>query len=283
MDLPKGNEHVERSTQDTYGTIRVAERPKYLIIDRRTVRDERLSFRARGALAWMLDQPEGTPITRQTLAKAAPEGEGAMRTVLAELREAGYLVRSVTRAPGGRVLTESILYEVPPDVATQIGTGTHAPEAGNHPPAPEANQPEAGNVPPEAGVLTPGVQDPPTPRGFPTAEAVRLRRSPYPEEFAAAWAAYPRRVGKLNAYKAWLARVRDARPQGIPTERRVTGLRLAAENYAIDCTQANRAVEHIMHPSTFWGPSDRWRDFTKRPADVPAHGVPSWATGQKAG
>ncbi len=100
-------------------TIRVARRARYAAVDRRTINDGRLSFRARGVLVWLLDKPDGFTISRDALASAGPEGHHVVRQVLAELRTCGYLVRSQTRLPSGRFTTESVLYEVPPVVENQ--------------------------------------------------------------------------------------------------------------------------------------------------------------------
>lgn len=122
---------------------------------------------------------------------------------------------------------------------------------------------------------------------LPTVDAVRMRRATYPPIFEAAWLAYPpnRRVEKRAAYKAWRTRVTEAVKQGIPIERRIGALQTAAANYATECAARNRDADHIKHPATFWGPSDPWRDYVRRPAadDAATAGVPSWATGQRAG
>jgi hypothetical protein len=100
--------------------IRVVRRNRYTAIDRRPINDSRLSFRARGVLVWLLDKPDDWQITRESLARETPEGEDAMRSVLKELRDCGYLVRQTVRNKEGRTVTESCLYEVPP-------------KGGNHP------------------------------------------------------------------------------------------------------------------------------------------------------
>lgn len=232
---------------DRFEVIRVARRPRFVVVDRRAVRDDRLSFRARGALIWMLDQPDGSPVTRQALADAGPEGEKAMRTVLAELRDNGYLVRERRRDAGGHIVTDTVLYEVPP-------------EAGIGPPVPEAGldiPPEAGDGPPE-GVPTAGVPNPPTPHDPPSLGAIRGGAT-YPDEFEAMWKVFPRKVEKGPAYKSWRARVMDAKRAKIRRERRIAALHQAAVNYA--AAVHGREAEHIKHAATFFGPSEPWKDY----------------------
>lgn len=253
------------NTWASWGTIRVAERPKFLIIDRRTIRDRRLSFKARGVLAWILDQPEGTAVNRNALSDASDsDGPDSMRSALAELRDLGYIVQQSQQDESGKFRTTSIVYELPPEVDN--------PPPGN---------PTVDNPPPER-VLTAGVTDtPPTPQtgsGFPSPESVRLRQHPYPPSFTAAFQAYPRRIAKHAGYKAWLARVNDAKKQGVDQQRRIDALHSAAVGYAAECETARREPEHIMHPSTFWGPSDRWRDFVR--GNIPVVPPPARDAGQ---
>jgi hypothetical protein len=85
----------------------------------------------------------------------------------------------------------------------------------------------------------------------------------------------------MAAYKAWLARIADAKKQHIDTARRVAAMTAAAEGYAADCDDHHRAEEHIMHAATFLGPTDRWRDYARKVTTRSVDAVPSWATGQK--
>lgn len=103
--------------------IRVAKRQRYTVVDRRTVNDSRLTFRARGVLVWLLDKPDGWEITREELAKQTPEGQDAMRTVLKELVTLGYLVREKRQTENGTWVTDSVLYEVPDTEGGKPPTG----------------------------------------------------------------------------------------------------------------------------------------------------------------
>lgn len=118
---------------------------------------------------------------------------------------------------------------------------------------------------------------------LPTVAAIRERRTTYPDAFVEAWRSYPRNKGsKIEAYGAWRASVEVSRKQGVTRERRVEGLLRAAQNYARDCEDANRSLDHIMHGATFWGPHERWKTWVKPPTEREVdYGVPSWATGQK--
>lgn len=94
-------------------TIRVARRDRYVVIDQETVRDRRLSLRARGLLVTLLSYPDTYRINSAELAKVVTEGRNAIRAALAELEDAGYLVRTKCQVAGGRWVTEQTLYETP--------------------------------------------------------------------------------------------------------------------------------------------------------------------------
>lgn len=114
-------------------------------------------------------------------------------------------------------------------------------------------------------------------------EPVQLRldgtvshRVPYSEAFEAFWAAYPRHVAKKLAWVAWRRRLAE----GVPAEVLVR----AAAHYAL--ATADREERYVMHPATFLGPNERWRDYVTPPRErsVGERRVAAWlaATGRDA-
>lgn len=98
------------------GTIRVAKRNRFTPIDRRTINDRQLSFRARGVLHFLLDKPEGWKADSELLTVHTTEGRDAIRSALRELEEFGYLVRRKWRdSSTGQWVSEHIVYERPSD------------------------------------------------------------------------------------------------------------------------------------------------------------------------
>src|SRR5688572_13416671 len=96
----------EQTVEEVYrgapvSTIRVAKRQRFAVVDRRAVNDERLSLSARGLLVWALDKPDDFELTREQIARQVPEGETAIRRMLKELTDAGYLVRERKRDEAG--------------------------------------------------------------------------------------------------------------------------------------------------------------------------------------
>ena len=94
-------------------TLRIARRRQYVQMDTRSVEDDRLSFRARGVLAWLLAKPDGWTVNADAIARQGKEGRDAIRTALSELEACGYLVRRQYRDDGGVWRTEATVYEHP--------------------------------------------------------------------------------------------------------------------------------------------------------------------------
>ena len=70
----------------------------YTIISNAALRDERLTWKARGLLAYLLSMDTGWITSIRRLADVAPDGKSAVETALAELEALGYLERRQTRA-----------------------------------------------------------------------------------------------------------------------------------------------------------------------------------------
>lgn len=134
-------------------TIRVAKRSRFTTIDRRTIRDDRLSFRARGVLVWLLDHPDDWSARADVIAGEGPEGRKAVLTALRELVDAGYLTRRKWQDEQGRWHHESVVYERP--MSDESGSTTS--------PSPNVGEPDAGNGPLEEALTTEEREDPQTP------------------------------------------------------------------------------------------------------------------------
>lgn len=78
-----------------------------------TARDDRLSFRARGVLTYLLSLPPDGETTIVEVAKKGREGRDAVGAAMRELAECGYLRRVVTRTARGRLRTDTIVYGTP--------------------------------------------------------------------------------------------------------------------------------------------------------------------------
>ncbi|QCQ93896.1 replication protein [Rhodococcus sp. SGAir0479] len=111
----------------------------FTTISNAVMNDDRLSFRARGVLMWLLSKPTDWRTRSVAIAAQSPrEGREAIRTAMRELEEFGYLVRERVRdGETGQFAIVQIIHEVPADTEPS--------------PAPEPRNPGSGN--PTAGIL----------------------------------------------------------------------------------------------------------------------------------
>ncbi|MFE3206410.1 hypothetical protein [Embleya sp. NPDC059237] len=102
----------------------------FTILPNSTLRDERLSYHARGVLAELLSRPDGWETNADTLSERARrargektgEGRRGMRAAISELEDAGYIVRHRNKLENGRFSTDLWVYDVPRNRDTARGT-----------------------------------------------------------------------------------------------------------------------------------------------------------------
>lgn len=81
--------------------------------------DSRLSFKARGILAYLLSQPDCWEIYVDNLINAGPDGRESVRSGLKELETYGYLERERINDEGGKYRWISVVYEVPRNIPSE--------------------------------------------------------------------------------------------------------------------------------------------------------------------
>lgn len=107
----------------------------FTIIPNSALRDDRLSYCARGVLTELLSRPNGWETNADALSERARrhrgnksgEGRRAMRAAFSELEAAGYMIRKRERIPrgepgGGNFLTVLEVHDTPQDGGTANGT-----------------------------------------------------------------------------------------------------------------------------------------------------------------
>ncbi|WP_329116479.1 helix-turn-helix domain-containing protein [Streptomyces sp. NBC_01465] len=107
----------------------------FTVLGNDVLRDRRLSFTARGLLAYLLSLPDGAREDARTLADKNPGiGRRGISKALDELVEHGYYVRCTTHDPeSGQVRTETFVFDVPqdPDAPLPAPAGTGEAQVGN--------------------------------------------------------------------------------------------------------------------------------------------------------
>lgn len=115
----------------------------FVQVDKGAVNDERLSWKARGMLVYLLSKPDDWTVRVTDLVRRAPDGEAAVRSGLQELQDAGYITVRQDRKPDGTwAPTEYTVYEHP--------QAAQDPQPENHQPLcgfPLAVEPVAENRP----------------------------------------------------------------------------------------------------------------------------------------
>lgn len=97
----------------------------FTIFPNALIRDERLSYRARGVLMELLSRPDDWKSTADSLAiharqkRVKGEGRDAMRGAFAELKAAGYIVVEKGKGPGGTHTSVLHVHDTPQDVTSK--------------------------------------------------------------------------------------------------------------------------------------------------------------------
>lgn len=102
----------------------------FTIIPNQTLRDDRLSYCARGVLSELLSRPNGWETNADALSDRARrrrgdivgEGRRGLRSAFKELEAAGYMVRRKEQGEKGRFITVLEVYDTPQDRGTGRGT-----------------------------------------------------------------------------------------------------------------------------------------------------------------
>lgn len=194
-----------------------------------------------------------------TLAIGAASNQRSTHRALAQLAERGYLVRvsgGGGRDKNGNGRTNVFRIGTRPEAATMSEVAT-VPEA--------ATMPEAATLSLSAvNVATLGTRTVPevanNPLDIPSRRPVRRNTLAEPEGFADFWSAYPRRVAKGQARKAYAAALGKVSAGTILD---------GARRYAAECTKVGTEARYIKHPAT-WLNGECWSDDP-----APRGGAPS--------
>lgn len=104
----------------------------FVMIDRRPIENQNLSWKAKGILTYLLSRPDNWTVRLGDLANRSTDGVTAIRAALKELTKAGHLTRREEREGGRFKQYVLIVHEVP----------VRTPHAGK----PHAEKPQAENL-----------------------------------------------------------------------------------------------------------------------------------------
>ncbi|PEB56221.1 DNA-binding protein [Bacillus pseudomycoides] len=96
------------------GIFRVKKDNNYSVINNTGLKDERLSWKAKGILAYILTLPDDWVFYREELSSHAKDGIDSLKAGMKELKEYGYLKRFPIRDEQNRIVRwETVIHEIP--------------------------------------------------------------------------------------------------------------------------------------------------------------------------
>lgn len=99
--------------------FKIEKQKNYTVMSNYHLQDRSLSFKAKGLLSFMLSLPEDWDYSMKGLVAVSKENLKAIRTILNELKEHGYLEINQTRGEKGYYKYEYIIREIPLDIEKQ--------------------------------------------------------------------------------------------------------------------------------------------------------------------
>jgi len=205
---------------------------QYTQIPNAWLRDPRLSLGAKGLLAQIMSHAAGWRISQESLAKDNGVGKDAIRTLITELMNAGYLVRSDKRERNEKGFLGGYTYTTAEPMLDQP---TLAEPTLDYP---TLDEPTLDNPPHKKNILKEQqVKE----------QQVKEIRSFEQADFDDFWRTYPRKTGKAAALAAYAKALKQATAYEINH---------GAAQYRDD---PNRLDQYTKHPTT-WLNAGCWDD-----------------------
>ena len=108
---------------DIMSVFRVEKNNNYTVMANYHLRDKELSFKAKGLLSYMLSLPENWDYSLNGLARVSKEGIKAIKNIINELKEKGYLKINRLRKENGQYQYEYLIREIPEGIEPEYQKG----------------------------------------------------------------------------------------------------------------------------------------------------------------
>ena len=108
---------------DIMSVFRVKKNNNYTVMANYHLRDKELSFKAKGLLSYMLSLPEDWDYSLNGLASVSKEGIKAIKNIISELKEYGYLKINKIRKENGQYQYEYLIREIPEKIEPEYQKG----------------------------------------------------------------------------------------------------------------------------------------------------------------
>lgn len=93
--------------------FRVKKTSNYVVVHKASLNDNRLSWKAKGLLAYMLSMPDDWTFYDTELEKHAKDGKDSLKSAIKELKQYGYMKRERRRNQEGKFDWETSVFETP--------------------------------------------------------------------------------------------------------------------------------------------------------------------------
>ena len=108
---------------DIMSVFRVEKNKNYTVMANYHLRDKELSFKAKGLLSYMLSLPEDWDYSLNGLASLNKEGIKAIKNIITELKEHGYLKIMKLREENGQYKYDYLIREIPEGIEPEYPKG----------------------------------------------------------------------------------------------------------------------------------------------------------------
>lgn len=235
--------------------VRVSKRETpFVVIDKTGLQDPKLSFKAKGLLAYLLSLPDDWSVNIRDLANRSTDGRASVAAGLQELLENGYAIHHQKRSTDGKWEAGSWqIFEIPhdSDVSTVARFSGHGESAilNTQPTETDKNMsdPADADVDVEAGTAE-------------KPDSNNSRNSDYPEWFEELWSVYPKMVkGRTNPKRGTYLKAKGWLKKGY------------TEQELIDAVKRYRASkpnpQYVWMGQTFFGPAGHFEGFLEGVVD----------------
>lgn len=179
-----------------------------MMIDRAALEDSRLSWKARGILAYLLSKPDDWEVSVKEIWKSGKEGRNVVQACMKELEEVGYAELKTIRDRKGKVVGKQwIIREQHEETPTNRQTEIRVFGASENNPT---DKPKSGST-----TNTNSIHSNSTPH-FANAERKRKKEVPQKaDEFDTFWNTYGYKKDKTAAQKAWRKLTEDEKSEAL--------------------------------------------------------------------
>ena len=219
--------------------FRVSKNKNYTTINNTGLRDERLTWKAKGILVYILSLPDDWVFYMEEISKHSKDGIASLKAGMKELKECGYVKRFPIKGEDGKIHKwETIIYEVP-----QVEK-------------PQVEIPPMENLPVENELLL--STNIPSTNNTNSAQKKRLRKNvseSYSDEFEQLWKIYPKKIDKKQGYKSFKAANKKHSFEMIL---------IGVKGYANYIKRNGTETKFVKHASTFFN-NECYLEYVEQP------------------